>query len=237
MALADFLEAVEARRRSITVYAAEEPTWVAEQFSTRNVTVDYEPLPPDAPTGFAVVRERGEFVASIGLSELEEVLEPPIRRPWEAPPEESGYRAVFDLLEDTIFTAFDRRQFLGAAREIEDRAFRVGGGELRVGFQRFSAMRSQVPIYARLAAETELSIHLYGRADWEPPAVPGATVHAESSEEIGAFWFLAFDGGYDRTNACALLAEERRPDEFYGFWTYDPELVSEMLAYLARAYG
>lgn len=237
MALADFFDEVGSRRRTITVYASEEPAWVADQFATRNVTVDYEPLPPDAPTGFAVVGEGDEFVASIGLPELREILEPPIRRPWEEPPDSSGYRALFELLEGTIFTAFDRRQLLGAAREIEDRAWRVGTGTLRVGFQRLSAMRSQVPVYTRLAEDTDLSIHVYGRDDWEPPAIPSATVHVETAGEIGDFWFLAFDGGDDRTNACALLAEERRPDEFYGFWTYDPDLVEEMLAYLAATYG
>ena len=237
MTLRDHLAGVAARRRTLVVYAAEEPGWVVDQFATRNVTVEFEPLPPDAATGFVVVREGGEFVASVGLSELREILEPPVRRPGEPPPEESGYRAVFDVLENTIFTAFDRRQLLGAAREIEDRAFRVGSGTLRVGFQRFSAMHSQVPIYARMGAETDLSIHLYGEADWHPPAVPGATIHPESADEIGAFWFLAFDSGDDRGNACALLAEERRPDAFYGFWTYDPDLVERMLAHLEAAYG
>ena len=237
MALRDILAEVAARRRQLVVYAAEEPGWVADQFAARNAAVEFEPLPPDAATGFVVVREAGEFVASVGLSELQEILEPPVRRPGEPPPEASGYRAVFDLLEDTIFTAFDRRQLLGAAREIEDRAFRVGTGTLRVGFQRLSAMRSQVPVYAALGAETDLSIHLYGAADWDPPAVPGATIHPESAEEIGAFWFLAFDGGDDRMNACALLAEERRPDAFYGFWTYDADLVERMLAHLEATYG
>ena len=237
MALADFFEAVESRRGSITVYAAEEPEWVAYQFESRNVAVEFESLPPDAPTGFVVIREGGEFVASIGLAELREVMAPPIRRPWRPPPPDSGYRALLSLLEDTIFTAFGRRQLLGAAREIEDRAWRVGRGRLHVGFQRLSAMRDQYPVYARLGEETDLIVDVYGRDDWEPPAIPNATVHAESAPEIGNFWFLAFDGGPDRSNACALLAEERDHDEFYGFWTYDAGMVGELIAYLEATYG
>jgi len=235
--LADVLERVEAAGRTITVYSADEPTWVGDQFEARNVTVRHEPLPSGGPAGFVVVREADEFVASIGLAELREVLAPPIRRPWEDPPDSSGYRALFELLDDTLFTAFDRRQLLGAAREIEDRAWRVGTGTLRVGFQRLSAMRSQLPVYERLGAETALSIHVYGRADWEPPSVPNVTVHAESAPEIGSFWFLAFDGGAEPQNACALLAEERRPDQFYGFWTYDGETVGAILAHLTSTYG
>ena len=237
MALADFFEAVESRRGTITVFAPEEPDWVAHQFGTRNVTVEYESLPPDAPTGFVVIREDDEFVASIGLAELREILEPPIRRPWRPPPPDSGYRTLLSLLEDTIFTAFGRRQLLGAAREIEDRAWRVGSGDLHVGFQRLSALRDQYPVYARLGEETNLAIDVYGRDDWEPPPIPNATVHAEPTPEIGAFWFLAFDGGPERTNACALLAEEREPDEFYGFWTYDADLVEEIVGYLVATYG
>ena len=237
MALADFFDAVEARRGTITVYAPEEPAWVADQFATRNVTVDYERLPAGVSAGFVIVREGSEFVASVGLGEFQEILRPPIRRPWEAMPASSAYRALFDLLDDTIFTAFGRRQLLGAAREIEDRAFRVGNGSLRVGFQRLSALRVQVPVYETLGAETDLSIHVFGRADWEPPAIPNATVHAESAPEIGDFWFLVFDGGDQPTNACALLAEERSPGEFYGFWTYDPGIVDDLEDYLASTYG
>ena len=235
--LADFLDDVEAARGTITVYSDEQPTWVADQFEARNVAVHHEPLPPNGPPGFVVFREGGEFLASIGLRELREILAPPIRRPWQDRPDSTGYRTLFELLDDTIFTAFDRRQLLGAAREIEDRAWRVGTGTLRVGFQRLSAMWSQVEVYERLGAETALSIHVYGRPDWVPAAVPNVRIHAETAPEIGSFWFLAFDGGSEPQNACALLAEERSPEAFYGFWTYDEDLVGAIEAYLSSTYG
>lgn len=234
MALGDFIDEVESRRKSITVYSASEPEWIADQFVTRNVVVDYRPLPPDASVGFAIVRDDDGFVASVGLPVLETLLEPPFRRPWE---ERTSYDELFEVLADTLFTAYDRRQLLATAREIEDRAFRVGSGTLRVGFQRPDALSAQERVYELLAAETALDVHVYVRADWEVSDVPGVTVHVESAGEIGEFWFLAFDGGDDETNACALLAEERRPGQYYGFWTYDPALVVRLLSYLRAGYG
>ena len=58
-----------------------------------------------------------------------------------------------------------------------------------------------------------------------------------TAPEIGSFWFLAFDGGSEPQNACALLAEERSPEAFYGFWTYDEDLVGAIEAYLSSTYG
>ena len=59
----------------------------------------------------------------------------------------------------------------------------------------------------------------------------GATGH-----ELGRFWFVAFDGGESELRTCALLAEEREPGAFYGFWTYDPALVGRLVDYLRRTY-
>lgn len=237
MALSTFVDEIERRRKTIAVYSSSDPDWVADQFATRNVAVDYRPLPAHAGVGFAIVRDDGGFVASIGLPVLQTLLSPPLRRPGEDPPEAATYRELFELLDETMFTTFDRRQLLGTAREIEDRAFRVGRGTLRVGFQRPEAMHAQEPVYGYLAAETDLDVHLYVRSEWMPSTHLALTVHAESADEIGAFWFLAFDGGDDEMNACALLAEERHPGRYYGFWTYDSRLVSRILDYLRSTYG
>jgi hypothetical protein len=34
-----------------------------------------------------------------------------------------------------------------------------------------------------------------------------------------------------------LLAEEREPGGFYGFWSYDPETVDDVIDYLTERYG
>lgn len=237
MTLAELLDAVERRRKEVILYGTDEEADVLAQLATRNVDVEHLPLPPGGPPGFLVVRDRDGFRGSIGLAELRELLEPPIRRPWNPGFAGAGYRALFEVLSETVFASLDRRQLLAAAREIEDRAWRVGRGTLRVGFQALSAMRAQVPLYARLGDETDLDVHVYGDDDWQPPAIPGTTVHAEPGEEIGSFWFLAFDGGGDESAACGLLAEQRSSERFYGFWTYDPAPVRRMLDHLEATYG
>ena len=233
--LGDVLDAVERRRKTLTVYSAAGDEGLADQFATRNVTVEHRPL-PEGSSGFVVVRENEAFVGSLATNALAQLLSPPLVRPWDETLVSEGYRALFETLDETLFTSFGRRQLLLAAREIEERAWRVGHGTLRVGFQRLSAMGAQVPVYERLADETDLDIHVYGSDDWSPPEIESVTVHTEEAAEIGQFWLLAFDGGGDDDQACGLLAEER-DEGFYGCWSYDPELVRELLAYLERTYG
>lgn len=233
--LGNLLDVVERRRKTLTVYSAAGDGGIAQQFADRNATVEHRPLPEESP-GFVVVRENGTFVGSMATGDLERLLTPPLVRPWDETLVSEGYRALFETLDETLFATFDRRQLLFTAREIEERAWRVGRGTLRVGFQRLSKMRAQVPVYERLADETDLDIHVYGSDDWAPPEIDGVTVHPEAADEIGTFWLLAFDGGGDDDRACGLLAEER-DEGFYGFWSYDAELVAELLAYLERTYG
>ncbi len=229
------LSTVERRRKTIAVYSSDADD-VADGFEVRNASVEHRRLPDAGSAGFAVVRDRDGFAGAIGLGELEEFVEPPIYSPWDEAFLTAEYRTLFELLDDSLFASLDRRQLLAATREIENRAWRVGRGTLRVGFQRLSILETQVGFYARLGAETALDVHVYGRDDWDPPVIPNTTVHAESGDEIGSFWFLAFDGGDDETQACALLARERAPGEFSGFWTYDPQIVDEMMTYLRNTY-
>lgn len=237
MTLAEVLAAVERRRRRVVLYGSASEADLLNQFATRNADVEHRTLPAGGPPGFLVVRDGDGFAGSIGVDELRELLEPPIHRPWAPGDVGGGYRAMFEVLDDTVFTSLQRRQLLAAAREIEDRAYRVGRGTLRVGFQSLSALRAQVPVYEQLGGETDLDVHVYGDRDWDPPSIPNVTVHGESGEEVGAFWFMAFDGGDDETNACGLLAEERVPDRYYGFWTYDLALVGQIADHLVETYG
>ena len=232
--LGDLLDAVERRRKTLTVYSAAGDEGIAEQFAARNATVERRPL-PDGSEGFVVVHEEGEFAGSIAIEGLARLLSPPLVRPWDEMLVSEGYRALFEALDETLFTSFDRRQLLFTTREIEERAWRVGQGTLRVGFQRPSAMVQQIPVYERFANETDLDIHVYGSDDWTSPEIEGVTVHTEAADEIGTFWLLAFDGGGDDDQVCGLLAEER-DEGFYGFWSYDAELVGKLLAYLERTY-
>lgn len=229
----------EDRRRTIEVYAAtpEVATEIAAQFETKNVAVTHSPLPASADTGFLVLRDGdGEFLGSIGLDALDRLLSPEIHPPWVLAETGVDYAVVFDFLDDTLFTSFDRSQMLATAREIEERAWRVAGGTLFVGFQRGAAFEDQKAVYEQLMDRGDLSIQVYVSADWDVDVSETVPTTVSDATEIGQFWFLAFDGAGADGEKCALIAEERG-ESFYGFWTYDPAIVDDVVAYLDAEYG
>lgn len=214
--------------RQFTVYRAGEETDIEVQFEAYDIDVVHGELPPGGPDPFLVIEEHGEFAGAIALEELEVLLEPPIVRPGDREDVSPGYSVLFDVLDETVFTAMERRQLLAVSREIEDRAYRVGTGTLRVSFQTLSTFESQAPVYRRLAAETDLDIHIYGVDDWTPPEIAGITYHEVAADTLGRYWVLAFDGGSDEMQACGLVAQERT-EGYDGVWTDDPEMVGEIL--------
>lgn len=219
-----YIEAVEDRRKRFVVYTPGDEPDVTDSLATRNVTVEHRQLPPDGPPGFVTIHDDGSFAGAVGLDDLAELLAPPVVRPGERDGLTDGYRALLDVLEETLFSSLDRRQLLATSREIEDRALRTGRGTLRVGFGSLSVFESQLHVYRHLAAETELDIHVYGRPDWSPPDVQNTTYHEDRNGSLAPFWWLTYDGGDDPTLACVLVARERE-DGFVGFWSYDPHLV------------
>lgn len=236
MTLRDFVDEVASYSRTLTVYAPEPDAALERYFETRNVTVEHEPIPDDGSGGFVVVTAGGEFVGSLGLPAVRELLLPSAGG-WELGPNES-IRMPMNLLADTTFVSFDARRLLVATREIEDRAYRRGRGTLRAGFQSLARLSTQRGKYETLSAGTSLDVHVYGRPDADPD-LPRATIHGDDAEEIASHWFVVFDGGGDDRQACALLAEEVADDprSFRGFWTYDPETVADLAGYLRETYG
>lgn len=271
MTLREFFAEAESRRRTVTAFAPAYPTWLADWFDARHVDVEYEYLPAREADPFLVVSEGDEFLGSVDMRAVEAMARPAVSDPGTDAFAEAVYRTFLSMLPDALFSSFDRRQMLAAAREIEDRAVRAGRGVLAAGFQSRDAFRRQSRLYGRLASETDLDVRVYGAADWDPPPVEGVTYYGDPSDgsggtapdddgasagtgggapeaddpidtntgaagELGRFWFVAFDGGADVFQSCALLAEERTPGEFYGFWTYDPALVGRLVTYLRETY-
>lgn len=237
MTLASFLERVEETTRTIELYAPEPLQELAEHFERGTTTATYRSLPAAASGGFLVVLEDGRFRASVDLTTARQFLEPSIVHPWAEQFVGSAYRELLEVLENTSMTALSRRQLLATARDIEHRAWHVGRGTLRVGFQNFAAYEDQLPVYDRLARETALEIHVYGQADWTAPVDSSPTIHAETAAEIGAFWFLVYDDGEFPFGPYALLAREDDDGTYTGFWSSDPELVADLDAYLLETYG
>ncbi|MFD1645838.1 DICT sensory domain-containing protein [Haloarchaeobius litoreus] len=233
--LDSLLERVKRSDKLFTVYGRGDEADIERQFEAHSVTVDWQQLPPDAPEPFVVVEEGGEFVGAIPLDELEWLLTPPVVRPADPSQVAPGYRVLFEVLDETVFTAMNRRQLLAVSREIEDRARRVGNGQLHASFQHLSAFAEQVEWYWTLG-EAGLDIHVYGAPDWEPPEIPGVTFHGYGDEMLERYWVVTFDGGTEETQACGLVGREY-DGTFDGFWTDDPTLVTQIEGELVAEAG
>lgn len=233
MTLSTLLERVRTDETRVRVFAREDGTDAAAALASHGIPVERRPLPADGPDPFVGIYRGDEFAGALPLAAVETLLAPPLAPPGERETVAPGYRALFDALEEAVFTALDREQLLGATREIEDRAVRVGTGTLRVTFQSRETFAPQRELYESVAAETDLDVRLHHPAGWET-SVPGVTTHPTAGVE--RMWVLAFDGGDRPDQACALVAEVDG-DGYTGFWTYDPALVAEVAATLEAATG
>jgi DICT domain-containing protein len=164
--LREFVDEVASARRTVTVFAPDRIESLESYFETRNVAVEHEPLPDDGSGGFVVVTAEGEFVGSVGARAVRELVAPADRSL-----EFGSRRAIrvpLNLLADTTFVSFDRRQMLGASREFEDRAYRQERGTLRAGFQSLSKLKAQQAGYESLLKRTRLDVHVYGEPTGRP---------------------------------------------------------------------
>jgi DICT domain-containing protein len=227
MSLRRLIDRVRSREKTLTVYAPRNAgvvDAVRDYFASQHVSVEHEPTTDAAP--HAVLSDDGDYLASVGVDALRALAaaEP------HAIGEDAPYRPILEHLDRTTFTSYSREQMTQASREIEDRAWRANGGSLHAGFQRLSNVEAQRDTYETLAA-SDVDVHVYGEPDVDLGDVP-FTVHGAHDEEIAATWFVVFDGGGDRHQSSALLAKSEG-EHYYGFWTYDADLVEEALSELA----
>ncbi|WP_255149974.1 DICT sensory domain-containing protein [Halorarius halobius] len=235
MSLTELIEGVESHEKTLQVFNADPDTvdTLRAQFGDRNLTVRGEETPSGEPSAFVVLSKDGEFVTGVSVGEV-------LPEDREADPgfEADSYRPILDHLDETLFTSYDTEQMISASREIEDRAWRLGKGELHAGFQKLSILEPQMDVYQRLAEKDGLDVHAYAAPDQDVPTHDtDMTIHVERADEIRDSWFVVYDGAGVDVNKCALLAEEREPRAFYGFWTYDPDTVDWLVDYLQTSYG
>ncbi|WP_313694689.1 DICT sensory domain-containing protein [Halorarum halobium] len=235
MPLTDLIEDAERGEKRITVFDPPTDAVVAElreYVADQQVRVDVAATDSDL-SGYAVLSdERGDEVLT--AVDLRHLGGDPVGELGA----ERTLSPIFEELADTTFTSYDVGQMIAASREIEDRAWRTGVGELHAGFQTGTALSAQTAAYRDLAAK-DLDVHVYCTPDTNAPHLDGVTVHAADVREIRESWFVVFDGGGEDERACALLAEERGAGDeraFYGFWTYDPAIVADALEHLWERY-
>jgi len=248
MGISGFIDGVDDREKTITVLNREsvDPLYrmLEDMFDSDAVSVS-EAEDPEAPGDVVLLRD--EETGSLAVSRMDEVSETlllvnsDLYVTGTVPVEEVETPAVVAHLSDVTFTVDDKQKFLliHISRHIESLALETGGGVLHSSFQRLSRLcdeRGTERVYRRLA-DSPVGTHVYGIADWEPPAFADRlTVHAGDSAELRDSWFVVHDGDGDDGRKAALVAEEIGPGEYRGYWTFDPELVDEVLAYLDETY-
>jgi hypothetical protein len=145
MSLTELIAGVEAHEKTLTVVNPGEGVTdsLREHFGDRNLVVE-EASVASGPDEYMVLGDGEEFVSAAAVDEL---LDPDSTEPGFS---NRGYRSILDALDETMFTSYDRGRMLAASREIEDRAWRVGEGELHAGFQVGANLASQREVYERL---------------------------------------------------------------------------------------
>ena len=255
MSLIELIAGVEAREPTLTVFNADPAVTeeLREHFADRSVRIAEERT-DEGPEGYAVLSRDGEFVTAVTVDELLPdagdgtdaaeggPADGDAGDEAETPDPGRGDRRrvgepILDHLDETMFTSYSRDDMVAASREIEDRAWRVGDGGLHAGFQTLDVLTGEADTYDLLGEKDRLEVHAYAANEGEPPDVEHYTVHVGETAEIRETWFVAYDGGGYDDAKCALLAEERAPGEFFGFWSYDPETVDYIIDYLTERYG
>ncbi|SDE93638.1 Diguanylate Cyclase and Two-component system sensory domain-containing protein [Halorubrum xinjiangense] len=239
MSLIELIAGVEAHEATLTVFNADPAVTeeLREYFADRNVRI-VDDQTASGPEEFAVLARDGEFVTAVTVDDLLPGREGDGSGETDGDGTAGGVgRPVLDHLDETMFTSYSREDMVAASREIEDRAWRVGDGELHAGFQTLDVLTGEADTYDLLGEKERLDVHAYAADEGESPDIEHYTVHVGETAEIRETWFVAYDGGGYEDAKCALLAEERAPGEFYGFWSYDPETVDYIIDYLTERYG
>lgn len=205
---------------------------------TMNVGFRVDTLPHETPRNLAVLHRGEDVIDVVQIQSLLNALGMEETN-LEAFEDATPLDAITDLSRSTFGARGASKEFLiDISHVIEMTASRTGVGELHAGFQQLSNCFEDSEarrIYQRLA-ESGVEVHVYGAPDVDPPDIPGITVHAETSDEIANSWFVAYDGAGDPQDAATLLVEQRAPDTYHGFWTYDAGISGDLLSYLGREY-
>lgn len=127
---------------------------------------------------------------------------------------------------------------MAISRFVERRALAAGGGEHHATFQRLSRLDDEFGTrrtYEWLA-ESGVDTHGYGVLD-EPGAVRGldATAHAGDHAEARDSWVVLFASDEGAGHA-ALVAVETGDNRRTGAWTFDPDTVERVRAYLEQRF-
>ena len=218
---------------------------VADMFDEQPVAVRVADL-ADVPEDQMVVLKGGEIIATSPINDfLDAVLFADATvTTGERSLSDAGLPAVVEALAETKFVLEgapssnrEKLLFIAISRYIERLAYEQPGGTLRVGFQHLSRMRDErgtESAYRQLGA-ADLDVHVYGVPDWVPDEEYGVTMHGGYTPEFRDNWFVIYESPAElEGEPMALVSNQVEDNRWRGFWTSDPDLVSELAGYVAE---
>ena len=245
-----FFDEVEAPDRHLVVLNRESPDPVRNLLDSLLADQSVSISDVDAPEedrDIVALLEDGEVVARSSLTELMEsvlLINSDLYKSGAIDIEEVRFPDVLSGLEEVPFRlrgypASNKEKLLliVVSRVIERIAAETGGGTLRSSFQRLSRLKDErgtADVY-RTIADRGVDVHVYGIGDLETAESLPMTVHTGTSDPYRRSWFVVFTPpGDDAGDHAALLALEDEPNVWDGFWTFRPELVDSLDAYIAE---
>ncbi|HET7323669.1 MAG TPA: DICT sensory domain-containing protein [Halococcus sp.] len=193
----------------------------------------------DKPDALAVITAGDDLLLEARVSALFRAVTTTVEVLRNVNPNEPLPSDLLVSLTDATFTSHDRRRLLVASRHIERRVHRVGSGTLYASFQHLSRLANDLPTltYYNLLARAGVDVYVYGVPDEKLANADAITVIETESDEIASTWMVAFDGDGDDDEKAALVAKERAPNDWRGFWTFDSATVDDVIEYTTATYN
>ncbi len=252
MTLAEFVRGIDGEERTVLVLNRTEPEPVQEMlleaFDPSAVTVTESETPTGHPEDAVLLLDGDRPIAASDLVAIRDGLLQVnsdlyitgARSIGEIDTPEVLARLTDVRMRAEGYPSPEKQKLLliEISRHIEQRAWRVGAGTLRSGFQRLSRIDDETgtrEVYERLS-DTDLDVHVYGLPDWSPSDRLDLVAHSGDPEQLREVWFVIYRPPRDPQQAAALVAVQVEGNEWEAFWTYDPDRVAEVDRYVRTTF-
>lgn len=250
VSLERFLGEPDAPSRSLIVANRTEPEpfrqMIENLFTGQNIEVAEE-LVDEYDDDTVLLLEDGDVIATSPLKELSDsilMVNSDLFITGTRTLEDTAVPAVLDGLADHPFTLrgypesnTEKLLLILISRHIERLAYESGEGTIRSSFQRLSRVRDERGtrrVYEQIA-QTDVDVHLYGQPDWRPQPDFPITMHGGYKPDFKESWFVVYNPPPEKADSfdqAALLAIEKEPPKWDGFWTYDADLIEDVARYI-----
>lgn len=240
MGLAQYIDEVGGRERSLSVYETEDREGI-ERLSEFFQSVDVQEVSehPGILSRFSAPVPEYDAVAISTIDELDGdfvLVDPTFEVVGTLPRADLDVPEFVIRIDETTFSVAEgnKRLLNEMSRHIEKLALRRNAGQLLTGVQELSRLRDEPgtsDVYRRLS-DSRVETHVFGVADEDPPDSE-PTLHRSEATEIAESWFVVFRDG---DSGAALVAVETGPNDYRGFWTFERDLVEDVATYLQSEY-